>query len=103
MSFFLFLITAVALSSSSKLEANDSQCIIKNENGWDLIACSYNSTPISDGWVNRTVYYSLPLGTPPTQGWPVVIMYQGSFFKAELFFFGFHRAPFWFLLSNPHG
>jgi len=79
---------------SLSVQGDNSVCVEKEENGWELIACSYNSTQCSDGVVNRYIYYSTPLGTPPKDGWPLVIMFQGSFFQAEFFFVGSSELPF---------
>jgi hypothetical protein len=43
-------------------------------------ACQYQSTTIA----GRSVLYQTPLGTPPTDGWPVVINFQGSFFAPSM-------------------
>ncbi len=48
------------------------------------ISCTYNvltlpSSPIT----SREVKYQLPLGTPPAEGWPVVMIYQGTAFPVE--------------------
>ena len=39
------------------------------------IACTSHDTQLA----GRTVTYEVPLGTPPTAGWPVVVYFQGSF------------------------
>ncbi|MFO0577772.1 MAG: plasmid partitioning protein [Polyangia bacterium] len=46
------------------------------------------------GLVKRRVYFQQPLGTPPAGGWPVVLLFQGSFFSAELCFQGVQGEPF---------
>jgi len=42
----------------------------------------------------RLVYWETPLGIPPPQGWPAVLMFQGSFFNAGLCWGGVAGAPF---------
>nr|AAV51817.1 PhaZ [Pseudomonas luteola] len=50
------------------------------------ISCSYRSTWIPSSSIsNRKVIYQLPSGTAPTGGWPVVLIYQGSFFPLNNF------------------
>ncbi len=50
------------------------------------ISCSHQSTWISSGELaTRKVIYQIPVGTPPPGGWPVVILYQGSFFALDNF------------------
>lgn len=52
------------------------------------ISCSYQSRWIDSGLVGqRKVIYQLPLGVPPAQGWPVVLVYQGSFFPLNDFIY----------------
>jgi len=78
---FLLLIILISCVSGAP-------CVTWNKNGVQSISCSYNSTSVSDGIVNRGVYYAIPEGKPPSTGWPVVMMYQGSFFPAVYFFSG---------------
>ena len=49
-------------------------------------SCAHNTITfgIEDGLLEpREVHWQLPLGTPPSDGWPVVLLFQGSFLKAE--------------------
>src|SRR2546421_362077 len=46
------------------------------------------------GLIRRRVYYQVPLGTPPTGGWPTVLLFQGTGFSAELSFAGIQGEPF---------
>lgn len=46
------------------------------------------------GLVKRRVYFQQPQGTPPLGGWPVVLLFQGTFFSAELSFHGIQGEPF---------
>jgi poly(3-hydroxybutyrate) depolymerase len=59
-----------------------------------LLTCAHNKLDLMVGLATRRVYYSLPQGTPPPGGWPVVLMFQGSFFNAELTFQGNRLEPF---------
>lgn len=50
------------------------------------VSCSFQSTWIDSGLVGqRKVIYQTPLGNPPPGGWPVVLIYQGSFFPLNDF------------------
>ncbi|MDG9923374.1 MULTISPECIES: plasmid partitioning protein [unclassified Pseudomonas] len=52
------------------------------------ISCSHQTTWIDSGVVGaRQVIYQTPLGTPPSGGWPVVLVYQGSFFPLDNFIY----------------
>lgn len=42
----------------------------------------------------RDVHYQVPLGQPPAGGWPVVLMFQGSFFSAEITWIATDDLPF---------
>lgn len=62
-----------------------------------LLTCSHDKVELTGGALGlatRRVYYALPQGTPPAGGWPVVLMFQGSFFNAELCFQGHRLEPF---------
>lgn len=61
------------------------------------VKCSYDHLDLAVdriGLVKRRVYFALPQGTPPAAGWPVVLLFQGSFFSAELCFQGLVGEPF---------
>src|SRR6218665_625911 len=50
------------------------------------VSCSYHTTWIDSGIVGaRQVIYQTPVGTAPAGGWPVVLIYQGSFFPLDDF------------------
>ena len=58
------------------------------------VSCSYKTTWIDSGLVGaRQVIYQTPLGTPPAGGWPVVLIYQGSFFPLDNFTY-YSNQPF---------
>ena len=42
----------------------------------------------------RDVHYQVPLGDPPAGGWPAVLMFQGSFFSAEITWIATDDLPF---------
>ncbi len=44
------------------------------------ISCPYSELQFTGPGYDRTVKYSLPHGRAPKNGWPAVIIYQGSFF-----------------------
>ncbi|MBP8185085.1 MAG: plasmid partitioning protein, partial [Pseudomonas sp.] len=50
------------------------------------ISCSSQSSWVASGPLSsRKVLYQVPAGTPPAGGWPLVIVYQGSFFALDNF------------------
>jgi poly(3-hydroxybutyrate) depolymerase len=50
------------------------------------ISCSSQSTWVASGALTtRKVIYQVPAGSPPASGWPVVFIYQGSFFALDNF------------------
>ncbi|UMZ15334.1 plasmid partitioning protein [Pseudomonas sp. MPFS] len=56
----------------------------------ERVRCTHQTAWIdSSEIVKRRVTYQLPLGTPPPNGWPVVLIYQGSFFPLKDF--NYHR------------
>lgn len=52
------------------------------------VDCAYSTLRLQVGLSRRDVHYALPAGDPPAAGWPVVILYQGSFVSAERYFHG---------------
>lgn len=62
--------------------AADSMCTTSN--GFvKTIDCPSSSLQVKGNYLTRTVKYSLPQGTAPANGWPTVVIYQGSFFTVE--------------------
>lgn len=58
------------------------------------VSCSHQSTWIDSGVVGkRKVIYQTPVGQPPAAGWPVVLIYQGSFFPLNDFTY-YSNLPF---------
>lgn len=61
------------------------------------ITCAHRQASLTiDGFVKtkRTVYWQVPAGTPPAGGWPVAVMFQGSFFSSKLSWQATKNAPF---------
>ena len=65
------------------------------------VDCPHQTTSIPGAAsAPRDVHHAVPRGTPPAAGWPVAMLFQGSFFPAETFFAGeegdvfggFHQA-----------
>ena len=57
------------------------------ETAWSL-TCDHQTTTVYTGYTGllpREVHWQVPLGTPPEDGWPTVLLFQGSLFTAELF------------------
>jgi poly(3-hydroxybutyrate) depolymerase len=52
------------------------------------------SSVVVTSLVSRNVYYQTPLGEPPAKGWPVAILFQGSFFGAAIMWSGDAGLPF---------
>lgn len=48
----------------------------------EMITCPKQTIELGP-WM-RDVHWQVPLGEPPAGGWPVVLMFQGSFFSAEV-------------------
>jgi dienelactone hydrolase len=66
----------------------DSPCSERKKSWFVIgkIACSHKTTWIPSGVVgSRKVIYQTPAGTPPAGGWPVALLYQGSFFALDDF------------------
>ncbi len=53
------------------------------------VRCPYQTTELMTGvtgLVQRDVHHQVPAGDPPAAGWPVVVLYQGSYMPAALYF-----------------
>jgi|GEM_PF-543982 len=60
------------------------------------ITCQHNTASFQVGKIiklPRRVYWQNPVGTPPSGGWPVAIMFQGSLFSSRLNWLGFKNGP----------
>lgn len=51
-------------------------------------------TTVELGPWQRDVHWQVPLGEPPAGGWPAVLMFQGSFFSAEVTWIATDDLPF---------
>lgn len=69
----------------------------------DAIRCAHNTTIFDTGfgdYEDREVHWQVPTGQPPVEGWPTVILFQGSFYSSERYWEGesgdamglFHRV-----------
>lgn len=47
------------------------------------VICSKRELTLPALLIRRKVTYEVPLGTPPAQGWPTVLYFQGSFFAGS--------------------
>ncbi|MEM7606147.1 MAG: hypothetical protein AAF411_12400 [Myxococcota bacterium] len=73
--------------------APESRC----ESSESQIVCPRMTRQIRDGvtaLTNRDVHYQVPLGEAPPEGWPVVLIFQGSLFTAGLNWIGIRPGPF---------
>ncbi|PZR14484.1 MAG: hypothetical protein DI536_10535 [Archangium gephyra] len=46
----------------------------------DAVTCPATITNLTAGTASRDVYWQLPVTPPPSSGYPVVVLFQGSFF-----------------------
>lgn len=63
----------------------------------EVAACPFYETQVPDGaWipVKRRTMWQVPLGQPPSSGWPVAIIFQGSFAEPGLFWACSEHLPF---------
>lgn len=58
----------------------------------ELITCP--KVTVELGPLQRDVHFQVPLGEPPPGGWPAVLMFQGSFFSAEVTWTATEGLPF---------
>src|SRR5690348_8849707 len=65
----------------------------------EAVTCTPRITTLSAGTATRDVYWQTPTSAPPPAGYPVVILYQGSFFgpsstwgtvASDMLFAGYH-------------
>jgi pimeloyl-ACP methyl ester carboxylesterase len=77
LAFFLTLLTTSLHASICVEQTND-----EGEVSW--LHCPRNERTLFAGTIyTRDVLWQLPTGTPPRQGWPVVLLSQGSWFPIE--------------------
>ncbi len=68
-------------------------CLVGPQNA----ACLHETTTLLtgvSGLAPRDVHWQVPAGSPPAQGWPAVVLFQGSFLPAGFFWSSFLDAPF---------
>ncbi len=58
------------------------------------MTCEHNTAVLQVGLLSRTVYWQTPLGTPPPEGWPVAIMFQGSLYSSKFSWVGVKNGVF---------
>jgi poly(3-hydroxybutyrate) depolymerase len=67
-----------------------SRCIASSQE----VSCPYEKQSIpAQAGIPRDVIWQVPLGTPPQNGWPVVLLFQGSFYGPPLMFDGTTDGP----------
>jgi poly(3-hydroxybutyrate) depolymerase len=77
------VLVALAFGLITASAAQASRC---KTTGWFIqtTSCTYHESRLqSRPGIYRDVRWQVPEGTPPAGGWPVVIMYQGSFFPIQ--------------------
>lgn len=79
---FLLLLIAVLQTTEARAEASLSGCVV-DEGFTDKIECPYQTLRVKGPLFTRTVKYGIPQGPAPKDGWPTVVIYQGSFFPVE--------------------
>lgn len=67
-------------SVDSAEPATGSRCTVTPERVW----CTHETAVVQVGLEERQVHWQVPVGEAPELGWPVAVVYQGSFFTAEL-------------------
>ncbi len=80
------LLAPLLLILFSHLSLADSRCSERSKTFFKpaKISCSSESLSLSSGPLSsRKIVYQLPLGTPPAEGWPVALIYQGTAFPVE--------------------
>ena len=62
--------------AGAEVDAGTPRCTVSE----DAVTCPANISNLTAGTASRDVYWQTPSSPPPPQGYPVVVMYQGSFF-----------------------
>jgi pimeloyl-ACP methyl ester carboxylesterase len=89
----LVVLLLLAQTACAPFVENGSRCSTSEAH----ISCTYHTDDVWTGLANihaRRVHWEVPIGTPPVDGWPVVIFFQGSFWRAEWTFSGRAIEPF---------
>lgn len=79
---FLLLLIAVLQTTEARAADNLSGCVV-SEGFTDKITCPYDTVRVKGPIFTRSVKYGIPQGPAPKDGWPTVVIYQGSFFPVE--------------------
>lgn len=75
-------------STMSLSDTTGSSTPSRCEFGEGTIRCAHETERMLTGFTGllpREVHWQIPQGEPPEEGWPAVILFQGSLFTAELF------------------
>lgn len=76
------VLMVIVFGFKAQAAANRSGCMV--DTGFpEAIHCPYSVLPVTGKDIARQVKFGIPQGTPPKDGWPTVIIYQGSFFSVE--------------------
>lgn len=73
-------------SSGGDVEPVGSRCQVSDA----FVSCDRET----DEFEGRTLYWQTPVGAPPPAGWPVVVLFHGSFFGPENLWEGGVNLPF---------
>ncbi len=84
------LLATIAVACSPTPVAPSSRCSTDAL----VLSCPYNSTTLDALGEARVVHWQVPKGPAPADGWPVVIMFQGSFATASLTWAASPAEPF---------
>jgi dienelactone hydrolase len=63
-------------------ESQGSLCMLSDE----MVSCPHHTSTLetgTTGLINRDVHWMVPFGSPPDDGWPAVLIFQGSVFNPE--------------------
>src|SRR5262245_38355973 len=61
----------------------------------ERVTCVYDTTRLSPAWgADRDVHFQVPIGAPPPNGFPTVLLFQGSLFGARISFDADEHLPF---------
>lgn len=60
--------------------------------GDDCIACAFERLTLASG--SRRIQYQVPEGNPPSAGWPVVILFQGTGYGGDIMWSSEKNEPF---------
>lgn len=77
--------TSAATIDDALAAASGSRCTRTNAR----VTCAHERVEIDVAGTKRVVFYQVPLGNPPSGGWPVVITWQPSIYWAEAHWTGF--------------